>query len=173
MTARITGKRVRAIGPHEREALDREYRQHAPWLRAVARHRTGSHDVAEDLVQEAYLRAARYSTAQRSNPRSLLVCILSNLIKDRFRSKARERVGLAKLSVRPDSIEGQHPQQEELLSLRNAILGMPDPLRQVFLLARFTPATQTEIAKRLNISVKTVEWRLAKALDYCARVVGE
>ncbi|MGC4035848.1 MAG: RNA polymerase sigma-70 factor [Chitinophagaceae bacterium] len=48
--------------------------------------------------------------------------------------------------------------------LRNALLKLPEQCRTVFQLNRMEELTYNEIAKRLNISVKTVEAHMSKAL---------
>jgi len=166
------GKIARAIGGEKRRALERDYREHADWLRSAARRRVGSPHAAEDLVQEAFVRASRYPTSER-NARPLLIRILGNLIKDRFRSSSREAAAMASFRASRADDGGSEPDQLETIVLSNIIVSMPKPLRDVFVLARFTPLTQPEIALRLGISVKTVEWRLAKALEYCVGQLGE
>lgn len=164
---RISG----SAAPSERAALDADYRTHAPWLRAMARRRIDRPDEAEDLVQETYLRVSRYPTAERAAVGPLLASILSNLIKDRFRARSRERA--AHDTVAALAPLGTDADQEQQLVLKRIILGMPQPLRDVFLLARFSRLTQQQIAERLGISVKTVEWRLARALAYCVAEMAE
>jgi RNA polymerase sigma factor (sigma-70 family) len=167
-----SGKIAPVIGGDERRELDREYREHVDWLRSAARRRVGSRHAAEDLVQEAFLRASRYPASER-NPRPLLVRILSNLIKDRFRASTREAKALSSVSSGMIAEGACAPDQVETIVLNDIILSMPKSLRDVFVLARFTPMTQPEIAVRLGISIKTVEWRLAKALEYCVSQLGE
>lgn len=156
----------------QREALDREYRDHSLWLVSVARHQLGSSSDAEDFVHEAYIRAARYPAASREQPRPLLARILRNLIRDRARASKRERAGWRAAASIDGYSDSHEAEQHSLLTLKQIILGMPDTYREVFLLSRFTALTQAEIAIRLEISVKTVEWRLAKALAYCAEQVA-
>ena len=172
MTAKKGLQNRTANHPDERDQLDREYREHARWLLSVARRRLGSSAEAEDFVQEAYIRAARYPAGSRTKPRPLLARILKNLIRDRARAWKREQTGrrlLAVADVPPCSDAEQH----SLLVLKQVILGMPDTYREVFLRSRFTTLSQAQIASKLGISLKTVEWRLSKALAYCAESLAE
>lgn len=163
---------VRAAMRTQQGALDREYRDHSAWLISLARREVGSAD-AEDVVHEAYIRAARYPAASRSEPRSLLARIVRNLIKDRARSWRRQKIGQRELAASGGTAAAHDAEQHSLLTLKQLIIEMPKTYRDVFMLSRFTALTQVEIADRLGISVKTVEWRLAKALAYCAKRISE
>lgn len=48
--------------------------------------------------------------------------------------------------------------------INNALGKLPEKCRQVFQLSRFEELKYKEIAKKLNISVKTVEAQMSKAL---------
>lgn len=69
-------------------------------------------------------------------------------------------------SYAPDVSTG--PSQDEIIVLKQIILGLPEPLRDVFLLSRLGGLSNSQIAEQLGISVKTVEKRMTKALAHCA-----
>lgn len=57
-------------------------------------------------------------------------------------------------------------QTEELIkSIHEAINRLPDKYREAFVLHRFQDCTYKEIAEKLNISSKTVDYRIQKALS--------
>jgi RNA polymerase sigma-70 factor (ECF subfamily) len=64
------------------------------------------------------------------------------------------------------------PAQEQTLALKQAILGLPPKLQEVFLLSRFGGLSYDQIAVRCGLSVKTVEARMSKALALCAALVA-
>lgn len=149
-----------------RGGIEGLYRSHVGWLRRALGHRLGG-DTADidDIVQDAYIRVARYSEedAQRY-PRALLLRIALNLAKDQKRQDARmaanDTAALEDIAVPGD--------QEYLLALKRTILSLPPDLRHVFLLSRFSAMTNAQIAEHLGVSVKTVEYRMRKALLLCA-----
>jgi RNA polymerase sigma-70 factor (ECF subfamily) len=162
------------IAVHERSEpppSERLYRSHAGWLGKILalRFRASALDV-DDLVQETYLRAARYADVEtRGHPRALLLQIAVNLARDQL----RRRVVRGGLTISMDQIAeaelGVHPpDQHWQLELKQAVLALPARYRDVFILSRFTGLTYDEIASHLGISVKTVEWRMSKALAICA-----
>lgn len=153
--------------------IDRLYRNHAGWLLGRLQRRfAGTGLEAEDLVQDTYLRVARYGEeAAERHPRALLLRIGVNLALDQMR-RAKTRPAPAN---DPDTSWDipVDADQEYYLGLKRAILALPPDLRTVFLLSRFTPMTNADIAKRLGISVKTVEWRMSKALAHCAQQLSD
>lgn len=152
------------------------FRALSPWLerRLSARLRgQHGHDI-EGLVQESFIRLARYSVSDRSrHPKALLMRIAGNLARDGHRAEARRGLGHHQpLDEAPAQSLRQESDPELLFDIKAAVLGLPAPLRDVFVLARFTPLTHAQIGERLGISPKTVEWRLAKALALCADRLG-
>jgi len=156
------GQRARNRGG----VLEALYRRYSDGLRRALRRRFGA-DAAEDLVQEAYLRLARSGQAEDAeHPRALLMKIAVNAGVDRARYD-RRRGGDGSAALLPD-FESSPSDQAEVLLLKEIVLSLPPILRDVFVLSRFAGLSYGEIATRLGISVKTVEWRMSRALAICA-----
>ena len=66
------------------------------------------------------------------------------------------------------SLEACNPQEifsEEVWRLVNeAIRSLPDKTKEIFLLSRMENLTNREIAEQLDISIKTVEFHIGRAL---------
>ncbi len=156
--------------------LDLLYRRHARWLGGLLRRQLGAGaEEADDLVQESYLRIARYDDeAAARHPRALLRQIAINLARDHMRRNVI-RGGLARSTDELDEAQTPiaQPEQESDLLLKTIILSLPDHCRDVFLLSRFTGMTNEEIARHLEISIKTVEARMSKALALCTQYLRD
>jgi len=154
--------------------LDEAFRSLSPWLERRLALRGVRGAEADDIVQESFLRLGRYlgSTAIRS-PRALLLRIAANLATDAARRHStREGAG----RVGPEALEGAAADEVDpgfLLELKRTVMGLPPGLRDAFLLARFTPMTNAEIARHLGISTKTVEWRISRAVSICLARLGD
>jgi len=170
-------RKRRAAPPDDvpaRTALDGLYRRYSGWLGGVLRRQLGGQaEAADDLVQETYIRIARYSDAETArHPRALLKQIGVNLARDHM----RRHVVRGGLSSPAEIARGERllseqttaADQEHALILKQVVLGLPPLYRDVFVLSRFTGLTYEEIARHLGIAVKTVEWRMSKALAICA-----
>ncbi len=171
-------RRPPPLPPENAASLDTLYRRYSAWLGGVLRRQLGSQaHAAEDLVQEAYIRVSRYGEDDANrHPRALLRRIGVNLARDHMRRHVI-RGGLS-----PDAADESgemsllpvvHAEQEHDLQLRQIILGLPPLYRDVFVLSRFTGMTYEEIGHHLGIAVKTVEWRMSKALALCAEQMRE
>jgi RNA polymerase sigma factor (sigma-70 family) len=159
-------------------ALESLYRQHAAWLRSVARRQLGGDPtLAEDVVQSAYLRASRYDDAALNRqPRALLRQIAVNLARDHMRRNVVRGGRSLDLDAGAGTDHPQlsvEPEQEYLLMLKQAVLTLPDKLRDVFVLSRFTGMSNADIAQHFGISIKAVEWRMARALQLCVRYMRD
>ena len=152
---------------HHRRGLVDLHHRYGGWLRRSLAKRYGS-DEADDIGQEIWLRLILYRAADEIRyPKALLLRIASNLVSDRAASRIRH----AKLVVETrqlncaDAASGS--QFNDVLA-KQIVLGLPQPLRDVFVLSRFGGLTNSQIAEQLGISPKTVEWRMTKALAHCA-----
>jgi len=145
------------------------YRLYGAWLlrTLTVRFRATAIDV-DDLAQETFLRVARYPADEAArHPQALLTRIAVNLARDQLRRNVVHG-GLGEAELGPFSDTVVEDDRHEQLVLKQIVLGLPGPFRDVFLLSRYTGLTYDEIARHLGISAKTVEWRMSKAIALCA-----
>ncbi len=154
---------TKQLGAEGQDGLGRLYRQYAPWLGRRLRGKIGA-DAAADVVQETYIRAAPYILSDIRHPKAFLLRIAMNLLSDERRRDARQQ---RHRETAPQPVSEAATQFDALL-LNEIIHAMPPLYRNVFVLNRFGGMTYPEIARSLDISVKTVEWRMARAIEYCA-----
>jgi RNA polymerase sigma-70 factor (ECF subfamily) len=132
-----------------------------------------SHDIAEELAQEAYVRFLRQSEPQHIlNLNAFLFTIAANLARDHLRNVKREQnrefmpldVEIADSASNTEDIIARQCMEEQL---EKAIASLPEKTREVFLLYHADELSYKQIAARLNISVRTVEYHLRQALLLC------
>lgn len=154
---------AKQLGAEAQDGINRLYRRYAAWLGRRLRSHVDA-DAAADVVQETYLRIAPYAGGDIRHPKAFLLKIALNLVRDESRREGHRRRGQE--SQKPAESEAA-PQFDQVL-LAQIIRSMPQLYRDVFVLSRFGSMTYPEIAQRLGVSVKAVEWRMSRALEYCA-----
>nr|WP_231708311.1 sigma-70 family RNA polymerase sigma factor [Sphingomonas populi] len=150
-------------------AIEALYRDHAEWLRALVTRRLRAQPTeVDDIVQDTWLRAAGCKTDNIQHPKAFLSQTALNLFRDRKRREAvrqQHREGVA--ADRGGGDRHSMSEQEAILELERIVLDLPEKIRDVFVLSRFRHMSNAEIATTLGISIKTVEWRMGKALALC------
>jgi RNA polymerase sigma-70 factor (ECF subfamily) len=131
-----------------------------------------------DLRQEIYVRV--YEAAGQTRPafpKSFLFTTARNLITDRIR-RARvvsiEAAGdLHDLNVLVDDVspERRLNARQELKELSNAFGMLPPRCREVVWLRKVDGISQNEVAQRMNISTRTVEFQVQKGMRILARAL--
>jgi len=134
-----------------------------------------SHDIAEELAQETYLRFLKqYGTPQILDLNAFLFTIAANLARDHLRSSKRKQ---SRNFVPLDTeIADSKPNTEDIIAkqcleaqLQQAIASLPEKTREVFLLYRADELSYKQIAVQLAISERTVEYHLRQAMLHCRR----
>jgi len=140
---------------------------------AFLRRRVGATADAADLSQEAFLRLARLRPSETvKDPRAFLFTVAANLARDhlrRFIRRQRVEAGPADETLicpaaTPEEALGARQQQRVL---REAIDQLSERTREVFLLYHVEGHSYREIAERLEMSPRTVEYHLREALGRC------
>lgn len=152
----------------EEKNFERLFRLHGQVVRNFLYYKSGSLQLAEDWLQEAFLKLWQdCEKVPMEKARSFLFKVAHNLFIDHTR---HEKVVFKFLEQStPATHELNNPQllfeQQELMQqLQQSIAELPEHQRVVFLLNRFDDLKYTEIAELLNISVKAVEKRMHGAL---------
>jgi RNA polymerase sigma-70 factor, ECF subfamily len=132
---------------------------------------------ARDLVQEAFLRAARQpSSVPEGEPggEAWLVRTLVNLCRDRYRrlavrSKAREELS------REGREERSHPEVAQVAkaTVQAALAHLAPRRRAVIVLHELEGRPVREVARLLGVTEVTVRWHLLTARRELAKVLGE
>lgn len=148
-------------------------------LRRFALRRTGSASLAEDVVQETWIRASTTGAAMPDNPRAYLYRMTGNVAVDHL-NRCRPRAAGTMDDLRPEQLASNAPSpdavvtgRQEVAILIDAVRELPEKCRQVFLLYRGHGLTMRQIAARLGISEKTVEKHIARAMIHCRRRLRE
>jgi RNA polymerase sigma-70 factor (ECF subfamily) len=138
-------------------------------VRGALRRRGRTEHEAEDLVQEAWLRLARYEDEQQpvEQPEAFLMRTALNLSIDahRMSSGRGEHVLLEEVVLidTAPSTEAVLLARERMARLSLGLGRLSDKTREVFLAHRIDGLPYTEIAKRHGISIATVHHHIAKA----------
>ena len=149
------------------------YLDHHPWLQSLLRKRLGNRDDAADLAHDTFIRVLRSQEDVRElrQPMAFLATIANGLLINRWRRQAIERAYLEALAARPvgeePSPEERHLMIETLLQLDSLLVGLSARVRQIFFLSQLDGLTYPQIAERLNISVRSVNNYMAKAMEHC------
>lgn len=146
------------------ELLERWVAQHQPVVYRAAYLVLRDHDAAEDVAQEAFIRA--YRAADRlepgSNVRSWLYTIATNTALNRLRSQKRERGALARLPVR-DGHDDPTDERATRSAVGEALERLPDRLRVPVVLRYYLDLPERDIARELGVRPGTVKSRLHEA----------
>ena len=161
---------VAALKYDSHEAFVKIFRQYyANLVRFTARFILDK-STCEDIVQEAFIKVwtNRKKLETDTSIRSYLISLVQNLalnalrhrkVKMSYQDMNHEII----LSLSPD----EHMFYSELSDAYETALAKLDPdVRETLMLSRQEKLKYSEIAQRLNISVRTVEARISKAIKF-------
>jgi RNA polymerase sigma-70 factor (ECF subfamily) len=190
MDTTVQGDLAQKITHHQDHAefeklVERTHRQ----AYNIAFRMTGNRDDAEDLAQEAYLRAYRsFATYNRQMPfESWFFRILSNLFIDSIRRKPRVRALSLDQPVTDDDTEAnmvlqiadEHADPERTLMetvmderLQTALSALPEVFRAAVLLCDVEGKSYEEIAVAMGTSIGTVRSRIHRGRTMLRKLVN-
>jgi RNA polymerase sigma-70 factor (ECF subfamily) len=178
-------RNIRPPGGHYTQGVteDRFARLMLPHLDAayaVARQLTRNRHDAEDVVQEAYLRALRYfdgfrgaggaEGAEHESRAWLLTIVRHTCYSARRRGMDRaETIEFDdRLHSNPLAVD-----EDQRLTIEQGLAHLPYEAREVIVLRELEGLSYKEIAQAINAPIGTVMSRLARARDRLRRFIGD
>ncbi len=161
----------------DKTEFERIYFEFFDVLFALCFQYTSDKSVAEGIVQDAFLKLweVRESLLPQTNVRNFLYTLVKNLCLNHLRDqkavwKHFNQIKYYEYEYAIESlnrISGNYLEFKELSEkVDQAIEKLPDELKIVFKMSRFDELKYREIAEKLQISEKTVEARMTKALKF-------
>jgi RNA polymerase sigma-70 factor (ECF subfamily) len=152
------------------------YLENEKALKRFLRRFIKSREGADDLAQEAFLRAFAAETGRPIQaPKAFLFKVARNLALNELAKQSsaatqplgdfegQEVLEDSTQAAVDDAVDGR----ERIRMLARAIAALPPQCAKVFILRKMQGLSQKEIAARLNISVRTVENHVALGLVRC------
>lgn len=165
--------------PAEAATLEALYRGYHGWLLSWLRRRVDCSHHAADVAHDTFIRllSAGPYVAPRE-PQAYLATVARRLLMDRNRRRRLERAYQDELERCAQYLE-QAPSPEQILqavqvleAIDRALARMKPRIRETFILRHLDGLDQAQIAKRLGVSLRTVQQDLVEALlacDACAQ----
>jgi len=139
---------------------------HADFVRGLARDLVRDESAAEDLAQDAWVRALEKGPRDDASLRGWFATLLQNLQHNRRRAERRradrERQATAPLAVPSAAHIFEREQVRERLV--RAVMRLDEPFRSTVLLRYYEELPSPEIARRLGVADATVRTRLRRGL---------
>lgn len=138
-------------------------------------------ETAEDILQEVFIRLweHRGNIDENRSLKAYLFTIANNLALNHIRHQ-HVILNHQKQQFASGNFDSEIPSPQMVLEFREfdvqlhaAIEELPEKNRIIFMMSRFDGLSYKEIAKKLNISVKTVESHIGKSLKRLSTVLLE
>lgn len=127
---------------------------------------------AEGIVQNVFMKIweTRLEINSELSFSGYIFRIAKNLLINKLKRRITEKVYLDYLMTNPE--DNNLPVEQEInylelnLEIERLISNLPSKRREIFLLSQRECLTYREIAKKMNISVNTVNTQISKSLEY-------
>ena len=143
-------------------------RYYRPLCLYAAHYLKGDIAASEDIVQDCFVKLWQQDHADKrsiTDKRAFLYTLVRNACIDTLRRQHPEMTNIDPSGLEEGiSDEEAIDRSEQEAKVWETIDALPDRCREVFLMAKRDGMTYNEIADALNISVKTVEHQISKAM---------
>lgn len=167
-----------SVAAGDTEALTTLVRRHQQRVFGLAMVIVGDRGRAEDVAQEAFVRAWRHAEGfdpRRGTPMTWLLTITRNLALDALRAQRVRRAepleGFLAALQAPDTPDEQAVQRTDADRVRQALRSIPEPQQRAVLLAVFGGRTAREVSEIESIPLGTAKTRIRDGLHRLRQLV--
>lgn len=150
------------------------YASHHSWLHGWLRRHLHNAAEAADLAQDTFVRLMSVppqTVAAVREPKSYLATVAKRLMLDHLRRQSLEQAYVQALEQLPEAHAPSAEQQVAVLQLLKTVDAMlqqlPAKVRAVFILSQVDGLPYAEIARELDISLRSVKRYMAQAMAEC------
>jgi len=162
------------------QAFHKAYEDWFPLLFRIVYRMVGKREVAEELVQEAFIKyyERREQLPTDDGLKYWLIRVVRNLTLNHEKRRGRERRALERVFYEP-AIQQQPGAlelivgQEDKEAVQRALLVLPVKMREVLVLKEYTDFSYAEIGKMLLITEGNVKVRVFRARAQLAKLLKE
>ena len=158
----------------ERRGIADAFVENAKFLRRYVRQFVNSHQEAEDVAQEAFVRAFVAEKKTRiEQPKAFLFQVARNVALTELKKKSRQiyqcidDLSESELGMVGRSEDDQMETMELLDTYREVVSALPPKCRNVFILRKVYGFKHREIAEKMGISVSSVEKYVRQGILAC------
>lgn len=154
----------------DKDAIEELYNYYYPRLYNFSKTFLKLEEGIEDILQEVFIKIwlNRKKIRTPETFGSFIFTITRNLLLNELRARLKNERTKEKISKLSIAIEYSFVEKLELdeikVKVNNAIMELPDRQKEILLLSRIEGLSHKEIAEKLLITSKTVEYHLAKAI---------
>lgn len=155
-----------------KEEFKRLFDTHFDAIRRYLYYRCSDTELASDVAQDLFTRIwEKQMDIDPLKDKALLYKMASDMIVSKFRRKKIEMNYAGSIVFTNDysSVSDQVEYEELARKYSSTLVKMPEKQRTAYMMSREESLKYSEIAERLNISVKAVEKRMAGALELLRR----
>ena len=153
----------------DKQALEELFNYYYPRLYQFSKSFLKLEDGIDDILQEVFVKIwknrANIKSSETFSP--FIFTMTRNLLLNELRrrlSKQKIKDEIFKLSVSDEPHSSEKLEYGELKETVDRIIdNLPEKQREVFLLSRYENLSHKEIAEKLNISTKTVEYHISQS----------
>ncbi len=164
------------MGACDSETLGRLYLEEGERLERQIARRIGNASIARDLVHDVFLRVWERAGELRGNPAAFLSRAARNSAIDHLRRETTRRTHAVQAA--PAAGPAEDPAFDMLAArqsaeaIRQAIDGLPETTRRLFLMNRVQGMSFRDIAAQCDMSERNVARHMARAVARCTRALA-
>lgn len=175
----MTDSASKSSDKFDHKAFEALFKEYYPFLCSFAKKYVFDTDECKDIVHNVFVNLwkKRKDLHTETSLKSYLFKSVHNRCLNHIRD--HKKIVHHDVIIENDAIPGyiestDYLEQSELeTSIKDAIDGLPDRCRQVFIMSRFDEKKYSEIAENLGVTVKAVEAQMSKALKILREKLAE